>query len=502
MKKRRLPMFILLMLSCVLFSFRGMAASSWTTNNDAVYSNGICTLTESKSNTAGGLSYTAPLDMRKGFTISFDYWIGNIVDSPREGFTLVFSDKEVGSAKTSSVPGYVSYIYGDQFYGIIFDTHTIPYGDVIAAKNTGSSVTRLVSSQATMCDSQWHHVLVSCHGSQLTVKQDGETVLTCSEFNPPDMSYFGFTASTYLYAFGYQKHMLRNISIQSAEASLIRLDACGGTADCSSMFVLPNSSGSLPVPERTGYTFSGWYTAAKGGTRINGTNYNFAYGQTVYAHWTDNRIQVKFNANKGSLSASKSTRKVNYNAKVGSLPTPKRNKYTFLGWYTKKSGGKKITADTVIKGKTTYYAHWVSNSKKIAIKLKANGGSCGKTVLKASYGGILTGLPTPGRKGYTFLGWYTAKTGGKKVTSSTKTAKLLPCRTLYAHWKKKNSGTGSKGSREDCWYCNGSGKCPTCGGSGTVYKYMAGIIGRQEFTCTDCYSPGKCRMCGGSGKKK
>ena len=42
------------------------------------------------------------------------------------------------------------------------------------------------------------------------------------------------------------------------------------------------------------------------------------------------------------------------------------------------------------------------------------------------------GLPTATRSGYTFLGWYTAATGGTKVTNSNCSG--MSARTLYAHW--------------------------------------------------------------------
>ena len=42
-------------------------------------------------------------------------------------------------------------------------------------------------------------------------------------------------------------------------------------------------------------------------------------------------------------------------------------------------------------------------------------------------------MPTPTRSGYTFTGWFTAKTGGTKVYSTTKVTNNM---TLYAQWKK------------------------------------------------------------------
>ena len=46
-------------------------------------------------------------------------------------------------------------------------------------------------------------------------------------------------------------------------------------------------------------------------------------------------------------------------------------------------------------------------------------------------------LPTPKRKGYKFLGWFTKKKGGTEVTAATRVSSLQKY-TLYAHWKVRN----------------------------------------------------------------
>lgn len=48
-------------------------------------------------------------------------------------------------------------------------------------------------------------------------------------------------------------------------------------------------------------------------------------------------------------------------------------------------------------------------------------------------------LPTPTREGYQFDGWYTDKTGGSQVTSST-TVTRTASHTLYAHWTEEKPG--------------------------------------------------------------
>ena len=64
------------------------------------------------------------------------------------------------------------------------------------------------------------------------------------------------------------------------------------------------------------------------------------------------------------------------------------------------------------------------------VNFNANGGeliTASKTVIAGQKMGA---FPTPTRDGYTFDGWYTAPTGGGKVTSSTNASAM----TLYAHW--------------------------------------------------------------------
>jgi len=71
---------------------------------------------------------------------------------------------------------------------------------------------------------------------------------------------------------------------------------------------------------------------------------------------------------------------------------------------------------------------------KYVVKYDANGGkvkpSSKSVTFKASYGK----LAKPTRKGYTFAGWYTAASGGTRVSSATKMSSPST-KTIYAHWR-------------------------------------------------------------------
>lgn len=48
---------------------------------------------------------------------------------------------------------------------------------------------------------------------------------------------------------------------------------------------------------------------------------------------------------------------------LGILPKIQRKQYDFQGWYTQKSGGKKVTQATVLNVSTTLYAQWTKTTK-------------------------------------------------------------------------------------------------------------------------------------------
>ena len=64
---------------------------------------------------------------------------------------------------------------------------------------------------------------------------------------------------------------------------------------------------------------------------------------------------VTFDGNGGTPSVGNMT---TTNQKLTSLPSASQSKHSFDGWYTEKSGGTKITTDTVFHADTIVYAHW------------------------------------------------------------------------------------------------------------------------------------------------
>ncbi len=98
--------------------------------------------------------------------------------------------------------------------------------------------------------------------------------------------------------------------------------------------------------------------------------YNAASGMVKLSWRPMPTLVVKLNANGGTLSGV-AWKPVKKSASVGSLKKPTRAGYSFAGWYTKKSGGKKVTSKTKITKNVTFYAHW--KAKKNAVTLMKTG---------------------------------------------------------------------------------------------------------------------------------
>lgn len=130
----------------------------------------------------------------------------------------------------------------------------------------------------------------------------------------------------------------------------------GGTCATASKTVMTQGAyGTLPTPTRTGYTFTGWYTASGGGSLITAdTVVVIGYDHQLYAQWAGEPLTITFDATGGTVTpASKVVARGDY---YGWLPVPTRTGYAFAGWYTAADGGSMISG--MPTGDTTIYAHW------------------------------------------------------------------------------------------------------------------------------------------------
>ena len=190
---------------------------------------------------------------------------------------------------------------------------------------------------------------------------------------------------------------------------------------------------------RTGYTFTGWNTAANGsGTPyVAGDYYSSDANLTLYAQWQPNTYTVTFDGNNhtsGATTSQNFTYGVPQNLNANGF---QRTGYTFTGWNTAADGtgtsyaeGARYSSDANL----TLYAQWQINT--YTVTFDGNNHTSGATSSQTFTHGVSQNLNANGflRTDCTFVGWNTAADGtGTSYaggTSYTATGDI----TLYAQW--------------------------------------------------------------------
>ena len=194
--------------------------------------------------------------------------------------------------------------------------------------------------------------------------------------------------------------------------------------------------------EAAGYHFEGWTVTKVGGGTVTVTDNKFtmpAEDVTVAATFAPNISTVTWDANGGTVDPTTST--YTYDGDPVALPTPKREGYTFNGWWTAKIGGVKI--DNIGKGNNptsniTYYAQWTANTYTVTLN-QTGATTQGTTSVTATYDADMPSATMPIKTGYVFGGYYDQENGqGTQYYNangaSARTWNKAENTTLYAYF--------------------------------------------------------------------
>ena len=226
-----------------------------------------------------------------------------------------------------------------------------------------------------------------------------------------------------------------------------------GTVSASHVKAVADTEITLTATPDKGYHFKEWQVMSGGVTikddkfTMPGTNVEVKAIFEKDAPPAPTEFIVTFDGNGGTPSVGSMT---TTNQKLSSLPSASRSgSYTFDGWYTEKSGGTKITKDTVFHANITVYAHWTYtggggsyNPPVIyyTLRFETGGGSDIPSVREAynTYIDLTKYVPT--WRGHTFIGWYSERSLTNKVSGVYLTKDM----TVYALWRvDENPGTGA-----------------------------------------------------------
>lgn len=199
----------------------------------------------------------------------------------------------------------------------------------------------------------------------------------------------------------------------------------------------------LPSPTKSGNVFNGWFDSETGGNFVGNAGAGYIppnTNKTLYAQWTANTYTLTYDPNGGSVSPS--TKEILYGDEYGTLPTPTRPGYTFIGWYTDLSYSSQVISSSTYEqsGDSRIYAKWQGNT--YVLTLYPNFPLGGKldgfySQNNIAYGSAYGELPVLTRSGYFFDGWFDQAVGGSEVTSEM--LYLLEANSdLYAQWVASN----------------------------------------------------------------
>ena len=192
---------------------------------------------------------------------------------------------------------------------------------------------------------------------------------------------------------------------------------------------------------KAGYTWKNWNSKADGtGTNLGtGDTYvssNRTGDISVYACYDLITYNITYNTNDGTNPNDAPT---SYNVITATfdLPTPTKTGYTFAGWYTTSdfSGSKVTQIANGSTGDKTFYAQWTANT--YSITYYPNGGT-NPDEAPTSYtieSNNIT-LPTPGKMGYTFDGWFDNEAYNGEAITSIETGSYDD-KKYYAKWKER-----------------------------------------------------------------
>ncbi|MBR6922273.1 MAG: InlB B-repeat-containing protein [Clostridia bacterium] len=372
--------------------------------------------------------------------------------------------------------------------------------------------------------SSYYVRIYNSDGTLISEKSIGNvTSWSYSSFEPGDYTLYVIAANSA----GSSASKAIKISVKSAVKVRVLFDAQGGKVDTSEKTVdYKGTYGSLPVPERKEYRFLGWSLKASGTTYVNkNTTVNTQNDHTLYAIWDGPGEWGEWSAWSTTAVSETSYRQVEtkseasyynmityccgnssgqrcylaymqdgYTLRTGEpyeetwsvsqfKSATKYSQGSFFDFYDGTAvdgyiigpGDAYVASDGYLPffvsstdSRTLYRSREWKNYTLYTVSFYTNDGTqmVPKTTRTVKSGETVSDIPTVKRDGYEFLGWFTQKTGGEKLTSSTR---ITSNRSYYAHWKESCDGENHRFGE---WK--------------TIKEPSCTVDGEEERVCTVC----------------
>jgi uncharacterized repeat protein (TIGR02543 family) len=358
--------------------------------------------------TVGGTAITLPTPTRTGYT--FAGWHS---DSAK---TVSVGNAGASYSPTTSLTLYAKWTANA--YTITYSYNNATGGNSTATSSftvDGTAITLPVPTRTGYTFDGWFEA------SNLSGSALGST------YSPTQSRtiYAKWTANTYTITYSYN-------------------NATGGNSTSTSSFTVDGTAITLPVPTRTGYTFSGWFENSGFTGSALGSTYSPTQSRTIYAKWTEITYTITYDRNLATGTPERATDTYTFTggavtlATVGSMA---RTGYTFDGWQVSGTTTKLSSTYTPTTN-VTLEARWSAAS--YTITYFSNSGGTAPNADTYTTGNAALTLPTQGsmaRTGYTFNGWSTTindvstKIAGSETSATLTTSAPV---NLFALWTAIN----------------------------------------------------------------
>jgi uncharacterized repeat protein (TIGR02543 family) len=205
-------------------------------------------------------------------------------------------------------------------------------------------------------------------------------------------------------------------------ANSYRVEFSEGGLDCI-IATYGQAYGTLPLPEKTGYHFDGWFTSSvDGGEKVEAESVvTIPEDHILYAHWLAKSYTLAWELSGGRAQGDFTSGDVDFDTPL-IAPVPTKTGYTFAGWDLG-------VAETMPAENLIYTAIWSAKSYVVGFNELGAGG------LGVTYGTIYGDLPVPSKIGYRFDGWYTSIADDGQIIESNSIVSIPRDHILYAHWE-------------------------------------------------------------------
>ena len=201
------------------------------------------------------------------------------------------------------------------------------------------------------------HKKQNLSGSGYTVADtDNFTGTTDTEVTPEVNEYEGFTApstqtvningdGTTEVIYEYTRNQY---TLLLTDADLITTTTPSGT-------YYYGKSITLTAKAKAGYTFVKWSDE----TTTSTYTFTLTGDTTIGPIYERDTVTITYNANGGEVNPTSKT--IYVDDPIGELPTPEREDYYFVGWFTALTGGTQVSTSTTFSSTTSIYAKWMES---------------------------------------------------------------------------------------------------------------------------------------------